>query len=44
MINVSCPFCQQTIDGVNPGDLINNLRIHFEDECEAIDPDEAANL
>jgi hypothetical protein len=29
---VTCPFCGEHVYGVNTGDIINNLRIHF-DEC-----------
>ena len=41
---ITCPYCAETVDGLNPGDLLNNLRLHFADECTGIDPDEAARL
>lgn len=37
---VVCPICGTMVWGANPGDIVNNLRIHFSDECEMIDEDE----
>ena len=39
-----CPYCAVIVDGINPGDLLNNFRIHLQDECAGIDPDDAAHL
>lgn len=30
---VPCPYCGEKVWGVNAGDLVNNLQIHFYDEC-----------
>ena len=32
-IFIFCPLCGEKIEGCNTGDLVNSLRIHFEDEC-----------
>ena len=31
---VTCPFCGEHVFGINCGDIVNNLNIHFEDECD----------
>jgi hypothetical protein len=41
---VTCPYCGHKIWGINPGDLVNNLRGHFGDECDEIDDDEKEHM
>jgi hypothetical protein len=33
---VVCPYCAEMIYGINAGDIVNNLRIHFSEECENV--------
>lgn len=41
---VNCPYCGDKVWGINPGDLVNSLRVHFTDECEGIDDDERNHI